>query len=60
MLTVLDVAAGPADMDLPGWGLHPLKGSRRGTWAVSVSGNWRLTWRFDGENATDVDYEDYH
>ena len=60
MLTVLDVATMPSDMDLPGRRLHPLKVDRSGTWAVSVSGNWRLTWRFEGEHATDVDYEDYH
>jgi proteic killer suppression protein len=60
VLTTLDVATVPSDMNLPGWGLHPLKGDRKGYWAVSITGNWRLTWRFDGENATDVDFEDYH
>jgi len=39
---------------------HPLKGERRGTYAVSVSGNWRMTFRFEGEHAVDVDLEDYH
>jgi proteic killer suppression protein len=48
------------DMNLPGLYLHELKGKRRGTWAVRVSGNWRITFRFDGEDAIDVDYEDYH
>jgi len=48
------------DMGLPGLKLHPLKGARRGTWAVSVSGNWRITFRFSGKDAVDVDYEDYH
>ena len=56
----LNVAAEPRDMNLPGLDLHPLKGGRRGTWAVSVSGNWRITFRFDGTDVTDVDYEDYH
>lgn len=56
----LSVAIEPRDMGLPGLVLHPLKGSRAGTWAVSVSGNWRLTFRFEGPDATDVDYEDYH
>lgn len=37
-----------------------LKGRRRGTWSVSVSGNWRVTFRFDGKDAVGVDYEDYH
>ena len=48
------------DMDLPGLRLHPLKGKRKGSWAVSVSGNWRITFVFDGVDAVDVDYEDYH
>ena len=56
----LSVAREPRDMGLPGLGLHPLKGSRRGTWAVSVSGNWRVTFRFEGPDVTDVHYEDYH
>ena len=56
----LDAAAGPRDMDLPGWRLHPLKGPLKGTWAVSVSGNWRLTFAFDGKDAVLVDYQDYH
>lgn len=56
----LSVSLEPGDMGLPGLGLHPLKGDRYGTWAVSVSGNWRVTFRFAGPDATDVDYEDYH
>jgi toxin HigB-1 len=40
--------------------LHPRTGNRKGTWAVSVSGNWRITFRFSGSDVTDVDYEDYH
>ena len=48
------------DMALPGLNLHALTGDRKGTWAVKVSGNWRVTFRFDNENVTDVDYEDYH
>jgi len=40
--------------------LHPLKGKRKGTWAVSVSGNWSITFVFDGADVIDVDYEDYH
>jgi proteic killer suppression protein len=47
-------------MDLPGLNFHPLKGERKGTWAVSVSGNWRVTFRFLGKDADDVNYEDYH
>ncbi len=52
--------AATRDMGLPGLGLHPLKGIRHGTWAVNVSGNWRVTFRFDGPDVTDVDYQDYH
>ncbi len=59
-LAALDAAEAPRDMDVAGWRLHPLKGARRGEWSVLVSGNWRVTFRFDGNNATDVNYEDYH
>ncbi len=50
----------PGDMDIAGWRLHPLKGARKGEWSVWVSGNWRVTFRFDGNNPTDVNYEDDH
>lgn len=56
----LDVAAGPQDMDLPGWKLHPLHGALDGHWSVWVSGNWRLTFRFEDGNAILVNYQDYH
>jgi proteic killer suppression protein len=56
----LQVSIGPGDMSLPGLVLHPLTGNRKGTWSVRVSGNWRVTFRFDGADAVDVDYEDYH
>ena len=58
LLDRLDAAAKPDDMDLPGYRFHPLKGDRKGTYAVS--GNWRLTFRFVGEDANDIDLEDYH
>lgn len=60
MLTRLDVANSPEDMDAPGWGLHLLKGDLAGHWTVSVSGNWRMTFAFDGLDAVLVDYQDYH
>ena len=60
LLDRLDAAKQPQDMNLPGLGFHPLKGDRKGTYSVTVSGNWRVTFRFDGENATDLDLEDYH
>ena len=56
----LNVAVEPRDMALPGLELHPLKGDRKGSWAVSVSGNLRVTFRFSGSDVKDVDYEDYH
>lgn len=56
----LNAAAKAEDMSLPGLRLHPLKGERKGTWAVWVSGNWRITFRFVGPDAEVVDYEDYH
>jgi toxin HigB-1 len=56
----LNVAVEPRDMALPGLDLHPLKGDRRGGWAISVSGNWRVTFMFRGPDVEDVDYEDYH
>ena len=60
LLGRLNAATQPRDMNLPGLRLHELKGSRSGTWAVNVSGNWRLTFRFSGKDAELVDYEDYH
>jgi proteic killer suppression protein len=47
-------------MNQPGWGLHPLRGSESGLWAIEVNGNWRLTFAFEGEDAILVDYRDYH
>lgn len=60
MLLALHHSRGPEGMNLPGYRLHPLKGERRGQWAVSVSGNWRIVFRFAGEDAVDVDLVDYH
>lgn len=56
----LNASISPKDMNLPGLELHRLRGDRKGTWAVKVSGNWRVTFTFVGKNAEDVDYEDYH
>jgi proteic killer suppression protein len=47
-------------MALPGLGLHPRKGDRKGSWAVRVSGNWRVAFKFSGSDVEDVDDEDYH
>lgn len=60
ILTNLDQAESADDMDLPGLRLHPLKGSRKGTCAVTVSGNWRVTFKFTGRDVEIVNYEDYH
>lgn len=60
ILTTLDRSTGPEGMDLPGFRLHPLKGTLKGHYAVSVSGNWRVTFRFEDGHAVDVDYLDYH
>ncbi|MGA7381965.1 MAG: type II toxin-antitoxin system RelE/ParE family toxin [Terriglobales bacterium] len=59
-LFALDNARGPGDMNAPGWKLHSLAGELKDHWAVSVSGNWCLTFKFEGEDAVLVDYQDYH
>ena len=60
ILTLLDVAETPADMDIPGYRLHPLVGNRQGQWSVRVTGNWRITFRFEEGHVWNVDLEDYH
>jgi proteic killer suppression protein len=60
ILSFLNVSQEPADMNLPGFRLHPLKGERKGQWAVSVTGNWRIVFEFEDENVTNVDLVDYH
>ena len=60
ILTNLDQAQEPDDMDLPGLFMHQLKGDRKDIWSVRVSGNWRLTYRFSGRDVEIVNYEDYH
>ena len=61
MLTLLDQAGQPKDMGVyPGWRLHPLKGSLKGFWGLTVTGNWRLVFRMQDGDAYDVDLIDYH
>jgi proteic killer suppression protein len=60
ILARLDAAVVVTDMDIPGFKLHPLKGGRKGSWAVTVRANWRVIFRFDAGDAQDVDYIDYH
>lgn len=59
-LDALDSAELVEDMDIPGWAFHPLKGNRKGTYAVEVQANWRITFEFENGNAYVVDLEDYH
>jgi toxin HigB-1 len=59
-LSALNVATKPEQMNFPGWKLHALKGELAGHWAISVNGNWRMTFKFEGEDAILVDYRDYH
>jgi proteic killer suppression protein len=60
ILARLDAVKTVADMDVPGFRLHPLKGRARGVWAVTVRANWRVVFRFADPDAFDVDYVDYH
>jgi proteic killer suppression protein len=59
-LTRLDDATCPQDMNAPGWRLHPLSGDLAGQWAITVNGNWRMTFTFEDQDAILVDYQDYH
>ena len=60
ILDLLDFAGAVEDMNFSGSGLHRLKGKLKGLWSVKVSGNWRLTFRFEGGDADVVNYQDYH
>ena len=60
IIGLLDRSRRPRDVDLPGLRLHPLKGGLQGHYAVTVSGNWRVTFRFEEGDVVDVDYLDYH
>jgi proteic killer suppression protein len=60
ILARLDAAGGIADLDLPGFRLHPLKGDLKGFWAITVRANWRVVFRFADRDVIDVDYVDYH
>jgi proteic killer suppression protein len=59
-LDSIDAAAQVTDLNLPGFNLHELKGDRKGTWSITVSGNWRITFEFRDGDAYIVDFEDYH
>ena len=61
ILAALEFAADLAQVEtMPGWRLHPLKGERKGEYAISVTGNWRITFRVDEGTVTGLDFEDYH
>jgi toxin HigB-1 len=60
ILGLLNIAKEPEAMALPGFKLHQLGGDRKGQWAISVSGNWRMVFTFEGTDATNVDLVDYH
>jgi len=60
LLTTLNLASTSLDMNREGWEWHPLKGNLKDHWAVTVNGNWRLTFSFEGTDAILVDYQDYH
>lgn len=59
-LAMLNAASEIDDMDRPGWSLHQMKGNKKGIWSVKVSGNWRITFKFEKGDAHVVNYEDYH
>ena len=59
-LSALDTAQAIEDVDVPGYRLHYLKGTRKGLWSITVNGNWRVTFKFTDGNAYIVNYEDYH
>jgi len=60
ILAVLNRARRPSDVDLPGFGLHALKGNLKGFWSITVRANWRIVFRFKGGDVYDVDMLDYH
>jgi proteic killer suppression protein len=59
-LSTLDAANDVSQMGVPGWDLHPLQGDLADPWSVKVNKNWRMTFKFVGENAEVVDLQDYH
>jgi len=61
VITALSLAPNPENiLGPPGWRIHQLTGNRAGTWSISVSGNWRITFRIDGDDMIDLNLEDYH
>ena len=60
LLDATDEAAAPEELNIPGYGLHMLIGTKKDYWSLKVSGNWRITFKFEGGNALDINLEDYH
>jgi len=60
ILSILDAASGVQDLAMPGLRLHGLQGGLKGHWSVWVNGNWRVTFRFIGNDVELLDYQDYH
>lgn len=60
ILSALNVATAPDQMNVPGWRFHELKPRSSGVYSVTISGNWRITFSFEGVDAIDVDLVDYH
>lgn len=60
LTAALDQAIKPEDLSAPAWALHPLKGDLKGHWALTVNGNWRVVFTFEGADAVLIDYRDYH
>lgn len=60
VLAHLDRAMNPSDLNLPGYRLHALKGNLTGVWSITITGNWRITFRFTDDDALEVDFVDYH
>jgi proteic killer suppression protein len=59
-LDAMNAATDLEQLNQPGWRLHELSGDRKGTWSLTVTGNWRLTFQFAEQDCWEVDYEDYH
>lgn len=60
ILAALEFADDVSQLTTPGWKVHPLKGNRSGIYSITVTANWRLTFRLEGNTVTDIDFEDYH
>ena len=59
-LEAINSVTNPNQLRISGYKLHELEGDKAGTWAIRISGNWRITFKFKNEDAYDVDFEDYH